>query len=124
MKKKFGFIILFLTCVIGEHAQWFSIGAKAGYSTTLEHSMSYRDVFDVKSNLQNGFHAGLYMRMGRTWYAQPEVLFNYYNYSSTLDYGNNNVYKDKKYHLSFSLNTLIFLLNLSFLPKRWIGISR
>jgi hypothetical protein len=40
------------------------------------------------------------MRMGRTWYVQPEVLFNYYNYNSSLNYENTNIFKDKKYQIN------------------------
>lgn len=98
--KKSCWLILFLICVININAQWFSIGVKGGYSTTLEQNQSFEDVFNVSSNLQNGFHLGLYMRMGRTWYVQPEALFNYYNYSSTLNYENKNLHENKKYQIN------------------------
>lgn len=81
-------------------AQWFSLGVKGGYSTTLEQNQSYQDIFNVKSNLRNGFHLGLYMRMGRTWYLQPEALFNYYNYNSSLNYENSNIFQNKTYQIN------------------------
>jgi hypothetical protein len=40
------------------------------------------------------------MRMGRTWYLQPEALFNYYNYNSSLNYENSNILQNKKYQIN------------------------
>lgn len=100
MKKRFCILTLLLACIVSAQAQWFSLGVKGGYSTTLEQNQSYQEVFDIKSNLRNGFHLGLYMRMGRTWYVQPEALFNYYNYNSSLNYENTNIFKDKKYQIN------------------------
>ena len=101
MKK----IVILLTITlfaasISVSAQWFSIGAKGGYSTTLEQNNSFKNIFNVKSNLQNGFHLGIYARMGRTWYAQPEVLFNYYNYKNSLNYENSKIHDNKKYQIN------------------------
>jgi hypothetical protein len=76
------------------------LGVKGGYSTTLEQSQSYKEIFNVKNNLSNGFHLGLFMRMGRTWYLQPEALFNYYNYNSSLNYENSNILQNKKYQIN------------------------
>ena len=98
--KKSCLLILFLSCVISINAQWFSFGVKGGYSTILEQNQSYKEIFDVSNNLQNGFHLGLYMRMGRTWYIQPEALFNYYNCSSTINYENKNIFENKKYQIN------------------------
>jgi hypothetical protein len=98
--KKSCLLILFLSCVIGINAQWFSFGVKGGYSTILEQNQSYKEIFDVSNNLQNGFHLGLYMRMGRTLYIQPEALFNYYNCSSTINYENKNIFENKKYQIN------------------------
>ena len=100
MKKRFCILTLLLACIVSAQAQWFSLGVKGGYSSTLEQNQSYQDIFNIKSNLRNGFHLGLYMRMGRTWYIQPEALFNYYNYNSTLDYKNSNIFKDKIYQIN------------------------
>ncbi len=100
MTKRFCILALLLSCLLTAQAQWFMLGVKGGYSTTLEQNQSYKDVFNVKSNLSNGFHLGLFMRMGRTWYLQPEALFNYYNYNSSLNYENSNIYNDKKYQIN------------------------
>ena len=89
-------ITLFITS-ISAYAQWFSIGIKGGYSSILERNQGFENTFNIKSNLQNGFHLGLYIRMGRTWYIQPEALFNYHNYNSTLSYNNSNINNNKKY---------------------------
>lgn len=125
--KKSCLLILFLSCVIGINAQWFSLGFKGGYSTILEQGQSYEDIFDVSGNLQNGFHLGLYMRMGRTWYVQPEVLFNYYNCSGTVNYENNNIFENKKYQINtldvpvllgvHLVNTNMFKMRLMAGPK-------
>ena len=100
MKKRFCILTLLLACIVSAQAQWFSLGVKGGYSTTLEHDQSYQEVFDIKSNLRNGFHLGLYMRMGRTWYVQPEALFNYYSCSSSANYENENIFTNKKYQIN------------------------
>ena len=100
MKKRFCILALLLSCLLTAQAQWFMLGVKGGYSTTLEQNQSYQDVFNVKSNLSNGFHLGLFMRMGRTWYLQPEALFNYYSYNSSLNYENSNIIQNKKYQIN------------------------
>ena len=100
MKKRGLLFILFFVGTICTQAQWFALGVKGGYSATLEQNQSYKDFFDVSSNLQNGFHLGLFMRMGRAWYVQPEVLFNYYNYNSTINYENSNIFDNKKYQIN------------------------
>jgi hypothetical protein len=98
--KKSCLLIVLLSCVIGINAQWFSFGVKGGYSTILEQNQSYEDIFDISNNLQNGFHLGLYMRMGRTLYIQPEALFNYYSCSSSANYENENIFTNKKYQIN------------------------
>lgn len=108
-------------------AQWFTFGMKGGYSATLEQNQSYNDIFNASSNLQNGFHLGLFMRMGHTWYLQPEALFNYYNYNSSLNYENSNIYKDKKYQINtidvpvllgvHLINTKMFKMRVMVGPK-------
>lgn len=71
--------------VISISAQWCSLGVKAGYSSILEQNQSYKEAFNISNNLQNGGHLGFYMRLGRTWFVQPEALYNYYNYQSTIN---------------------------------------
>ena len=82
--------LLFITTIliinaISTYAQWCSLGVKAGYSSILEQNQSYKEVFDISNNLQNGGHLGVYMRLGRTWFVQPEALYNYYNYQLTIN---------------------------------------
>ena len=82
--------LLFITTIliinaISTPAQWCSLGVKAGYSSILEQNQSYKEVFDISNNLQNGGHLGVYMRLGRTWFVQPEALYNYYNYQLTIN---------------------------------------
>lgn len=98
--KKFSLLIMMFIITLSINAQWFAFGVKGGYSTTLEQNQSYKEIFNVSNNLQNGFHLGLFMRMGRTWYLQPEAQFNYYNYSSSLNYENTNIYQNKKYQIN------------------------
>lgn len=127
MTKRIYIILLLLVCIITTQAQWFSIGIKGGYSSTLEQNQSYENIFNISNNFQNGFHLGLYMRMGRTWYVQPEALFNYYNYNSTLNYENSNIYKNKKYQINtvdvpvllgvHLVNTKMFKMRLMVGPK-------
>ncbi len=100
MKRRGYIFILFFISTLCTHAQWFSLGVRGGYSATLEQNQSYEDIFDVSNNLQNGFHLGLFMRMGRTWYVQPEALFNYYNCNSTLNYENSNIFNNKQYQIN------------------------
>jgi hypothetical protein len=79
-------ICLFLSITaIPLSAQWCSIGVKGGYSSILKQTQSYNEIFNSSNNLQNGGHIGIYMRLGRTWYIQPEALYNYYNYKSTIN---------------------------------------
>ena len=82
--------LLFITTIliinaISTSAQWCSLGVKVGYSSILEQNQSYKEVFDISNNLQNGGHLGVYMRLGRTWFVQPEALYNYYNYQLTIN---------------------------------------
>lgn len=66
--------------VFSASAQGYSIGIKAGYGVALEHELLFKDVFNVSSELQNGFHLGVYSRIGQRFYLQPEVLYNYSTY--------------------------------------------
>ncbi len=120
-------LLLLSTVTTTLSAQWFAFGMKGGYSATLEQNQSYNDIFNASSNLQNGFHLGLFMRMGRTCYLQPEALFNYYNYNSSLNYENSNIYKDKKYQINtidvpillgvHLINTKMFKMRVMVGPK-------
>lgn len=103
MKKRFLVMAVLLMAVVGGvSAQMFSMGVKLGYNVTLEReqvfSSTVDQLFDVRGNIQNGFHAGVYARIGRRLYAQPEVNYNYYTYNSAIK--NNGTLVDKKYTIS------------------------
>lgn len=85
MKRKILFIAIALLTTTTISAQWLSLGIKSGYSAILQQNQSYKEIFNATNNLQNGGHIGLYMRLGRTWYVQPEVLYNYYNLKSSFN---------------------------------------
>ena len=90
--KRILFLISFLALLcVGTNAQVFSVGAKAGYSTVLEDNQSFNNLFDVKTNLQNGFNAGLFLRIGRRFFAQPEVNYNFLSYVKTIEYAGGEV---------------------------------
>ncbi len=88
MKKTIRFSTLFIFLLITTtplYSQWCSLGVKGGYSSILKQTQSYNEFFSTTNNLQNGGHIGIYMRLGHTWYIQPEALYNYYNYKSTIN---------------------------------------
>lgn len=88
MKKTIRFSTLFIFLLITTtplYSQWCSLGVKGGYSSILKQTQSYNEFFGTTNNLQNGGHIGIYMRLGHTWYIQPEALYNYYNYKSTIN---------------------------------------
>ena len=122
MKIKILFTAILLSITsITISAQWCSLGVKGGYSSILQQNQSYKEIFNASNNLQNGGHFGIYMRLGRTWYAQPEVLYNYFNYQSNI----NNI--DYKYNIHtidvpvllgvHLVNTKIFKMRLMAGPK-------
>ena len=88
-KKLISTATILIISAISIYAQWCSLGIKTGYSSILEQQQSYKEIFNATNNLQNGAHVGFYMRLGRTWYVQPEVLYNYYNYKTTINNTNN-----------------------------------
>ncbi len=86
MKKVFLLSVLLSVSVIS-FSQIFSLGVKAGYNTSLGFDDNWNfsgSNVSMKSDLANGFHAGLYARVGRTLYFQPEVLYNYSKYNQTV----------------------------------------
>ena len=129
MKIKILFIAIILcSASITISAQWCSIGVKGGYSSILQQNQSYKEIFNISNNLQNGGHLGVYMRLGRTWYAQPEVLYNYYNHRSTINNTNyhNNIHTiDVPVLLGVHLiNTKIFKMRLMAGPKFNFNIGK
>ncbi len=129
MKIKILFTAILLSITsITISAQWCSLGVKGGYSSILQQNQSYKEIFNASNNLQNGGHFGIYMRLGRTWYAQPEVLYNYFNYQSNI----NNI--DYKYNIHtidvpvllgvHLVNTKIFKMRLMAGPKFNFNIGK
>ena len=125
MKKLYLFILL-ATITSTAQAQWFSIGAKAGYSSTFK-SENIQETFNVTKNLQNGFHVGAFARLGRSVFVQPEVLYNFLSYDSDIKIAGTTIAQTKKYKvgtidvpvlLGGSLvNTKMFKLRLMAGPK-------
>lgn len=74
--------------IAGVSAQIFSMGIKAGYNVALERGEMFKtavnQMADVKGNLQNGFNAGLYARIGHRLYAQPEVVYRFSTYKADM----------------------------------------
>ena len=120
-KKLIYTTIILIISAISISAQWCSLGVKAGYSSILEQNQSYKETFNISNNLQNGGHIRFYMRLGRTWYVQPEVLYNYFNYQSTInniDYQHNIHTIDVPVLLGVHLvNTKMFKMRLMAGPK-------
>ena len=85
MKKLLLITTILIISSIQISAQWCSIGVKAGYSSILEQNQSYKETFNISNNLQNGGHLGIYMRLGRTWFVQPEAFYNYFNYQPSIN---------------------------------------
>ena len=76
--RKIILLIAFATCSVAMFGQ-FAFGIKAGYNTSLGFDKDWN--FDasnvnIKSDLGQGFHAGVFARIGKRWYAQPELYYN------------------------------------------------
>lgn len=87
--KKLAVTILLMASVLSAGAQMFSLGVKTGYNVTLPTNTTIGEVgdaFSIKNGMQHGFHVGLYSRIGRRFYVQPEVNYSYFNYKSTTTY--------------------------------------
>ena len=57
----------------------FTFGVKAGYNTSLGFNKDWKfdaSNLNIKSDLGHGFQAGIFMRIGNRWYAQPELYYN------------------------------------------------
>lgn len=88
MKKFVVAAVMLFFVAVGVSAQMFSMGIKSGYNVTLERNMVFKtgesQHFDVMGNLQNGFHVGVYARIGRRLYVQPELNYNYLVYQNSV----------------------------------------
>lgn len=108
MKKIFFFLAALLLTVSYASAQ-LNFGLKAGYNSSLSlsnlssiESGDY-NLTDVKSELSNGFHAGVFARIGKKLYFEPELLYamGKKEYTITLqDAMNNDVTYDKFVNIS------------------------
>ncbi len=124
--KKLYLLILLVVLTSTTQAQWFSIGAKAGYSSTFE-TENIQKAFNITDNLQNGFHVGIFARLGRNIFVQPEVLYNYLSYDSNIKIAGISIAQTKKYNVSTIdvpvllggslINTKMFKLRLMAGPK-------
>lgn len=85
-------VLLLLSCFISSRAQaqddGFRLGLRAGVSSTnleTENLFSSENSNNFQLAIENanyGYHVGLFARMGRKLYLQPEILFN----SNSIDY--------------------------------------
>lgn len=107
MKKMFLLAGLLLS-VTFINAQ-LNFGIKAGYNSSLTFgnissvTNGGYDLTDVKSELNNGFHAGIWTRIGNKFYVQPELLYamGKKEYTVTLqDAMNNDITYDKFVNIS------------------------
>ena len=107
MKKVFFLAALLLT--VSYASAQLNFGLKAGYNSSLSlsnlssiESGDY-NLTDVKSELSNGFHAGVFARIGKKLYFEPELLYamGKKEYTITLqDAMNNDVTYDKFVNIS------------------------
>jgi len=69
MRKYFLFFIFFLstTIVFGE----FTVGIKVGYNA----SKLSTSIDSITSNFKSGFQAGIFVRVGKRFYLQPELYY-------------------------------------------------
>lgn len=57
----------------------FAFGIKGGYNTSLGFDKQWNfdaSNINIKSDLGQGFHLGIFTRIGKRWYAQPELYYN------------------------------------------------
>jgi len=70
--KKCAIVIIAMFFAVASSAQnFFEFGPKA----SINFSQFSTNVDDLKSSMKSGFDAGLFFRIGKTLYVQPEVLF-------------------------------------------------
>lgn len=127
MKKMFLLAVLLLS-VTFVSAQ-LNFGIKAGYNSSLTlgnigsiQSGDY-DLTDVKSELSNGFHAGVFARIGKKVYVQPELLYamGKKEYTVSLqDAMNNDITYDK--FVSISTVDIPLLVGYKLLDKKMANI--
>ncbi len=122
--KKSVFIAVLLLMVSSAFAQ-LNFGIKAGYNS----SLTFNNISDVQSGtytlknvgaeLNNGFHVGVFSRIGTKMYIQPEVLYSLQNknYQITMqDVTNKEITVDKL--VSFSTVDIPLLLGYKLLDLK------
>lgn len=127
MKKMFLLAVLLLS-VTFVSAQ-LNFGIKAGYNSSLTlgnigsiQSGDY-DLTDVKSELSNGFHAGVFARIGKKVYVQPELLYAMGKKEYTVrlqDAMNNDITYDK--FVSISTVDIPLLVGYKLLDKKMANV--
>ena len=86
--KRLHFITLLLLCAITAEAQFLKVGAKAGANLVKIDGVSFENGFQV------GYYGGgfLEIKLSKSFYLMPEVLFSETNLSTTNDF--RNIYRD------------------------------
>ena len=105
--KRLSIVLLVLlvssTTMLVDAQKIFSFGVKAGYNMTLKRvqpiSPSENPTFEIQHGFQNGFNVGIYGRIGRRFYLQPEVQYHYFAYNSQVPDASANAER-KKYVVS------------------------
>jgi len=106
--KKFLFVAVLLLSVSVTYAQ-LNFGVKAGYTSSLGKNdlgsvtSGEYNLKSVNAEMSNGFHAGVFARIGSKLYLQPELLYamGKKDYTVTAkDASNNSVTYDKKISIS------------------------
>jgi len=70
--KKFTLLFMLLLTAGVTFGQ-FDLGIKAGYTA----AKLSTDVDTIKANFSSGFHLGVFTRIGKKFYVQPEVYYNF-----------------------------------------------
>ncbi|MCX6247715.1 MAG: porin family protein [Bacteroidetes bacterium] len=79
--KKFVLIVIALFCLTGISFGQFTLGFKAGYNgNKLATSLS-----SVESHYGNGFHIGIFTRVGKRLYFAPELIYTFSGGAFTND---------------------------------------
>lgn len=127
MKKMFLLAVVLLS--VSFVSAQLNFGIKAGYNSSLTlgnigsiQSGDY-DLTDVKSELSNGFHAGVFARIGKKIYVQPELLYAMGKKEYTItfqDAVNNDITYDK--FVNISTVDIPLLVGYKLLDKKMANI--
>ena len=127
MKKMFLLAVVLLS--VSFVSAQLNFGIKAGYNSSLTlgnigsiQSGDY-DLTDIKSELSNGFHAGVFARIGKKIYVQPELLYAMGKKEYTItfqDAVNNDITYDK--FVNISTVDIPLLVGYKLLDKKMANI--